>query len=186
MICKGKSDAPRVEDICKYPINHQPYIPWSLFHGKGYTLQSCSVYFYFLLFFAGLLVCCPIKLGKIEIPEKKNWNLTIAFSEIEPKLRTNTSQLTRVGSPEHLKHIRKNLCFSCKSYICRAESKYWRKRKFSFIGFVWAPVLVVGVALRSYWRSSESTIFRFSKLEPSPGIKITSKSRRDIFPEIEV
>ena len=51
MICKGKSDAPRVEDICKYPINHQPYIPWSLFHGKWYTLQSCSVYFYFLLFF---------------------------------------------------------------------------------------------------------------------------------------
>ena len=43
------------------------------------------------------------------------------------------------------------------------------------------PVLVVGVALRSYWRSRESTILRFSKFEPRPGMVITSKSKKDIF-----
>ena len=51
------------------------------------------------------------------------------------------------------------------------------------LSVVWIPLLVVGVALRSYWRRRESTIFRFSKFEPKPGIKIISKSKRDIFSE---
>ena len=49
--------------------------------------------------------------------------------------------------------------------------------------YIWIPVLVVGVALRSYCLSNESTILRFSRLEPRPGMKTIKRSRRDMFSE---
>ena len=49
--------------------------------------------------------------------------------------------------------------------------------------YIWIPVLVVGVALRSYCLSNESTILRFSRLDPRPGMKTIRRSRRDMFSE---